>query len=146
MPNLKFAVVFAALVTVSGIFPETAKAQVMGTGRIGKFYYSIPGAYYNPNLPRVKPDGSKASQEKLVYNRAIAEGEKGNHEAAARLFIEIIKMNPQAAYAYYDLGLTFKNNLNNRDLAVKCFRTAAKVYQQNGDTSMARESLYQISN
>jgi tetratricopeptide (TPR) repeat protein len=118
----------------------------MSTGRVGNSYYSIPGAWYNPNLPRVKPDDSKASQENLIYHRAIAEGEKGNHEAAARLFIEIIKMNPQAAYAYYDLGLTFKNNLNNRDMAVKCFRTAAKVYQQKGDTSMARESIYQISN
>jgi tetratricopeptide (TPR) repeat protein len=146
MSNFKCAVVFAALVTVSGIFPETAKAQVMGTGRVGNSYYSIPGAWYNPNLPRVNPDDSKASQENLIYHRAIAEGEKGNHEAAARLFIEIIKMNPQAAYAYYDLGLTFKNNLNNRDMAVKCFRTAAKVYQQKGDTSMARESIYQISN
>jgi hypothetical protein len=31
MSNLKCAVVFAVLVTMSGIFPETAKAQAMGT-------------------------------------------------------------------------------------------------------------------
>ena len=133
MSNFKLAILLATLITGGGIVTE-AKAE----------FVPVPSGlgYNRPKI--IKP--KRVQQEDLLYHQAIAEGEKGNHEAAARLFIEIIKMNPQAAYAYYDLGLTFKNNLNNRDMAVKCFRMAAKVYQQKGDTSMARESIYQINN
>ena len=81
-----------------------------------------------------------------LYNEAIAQGEQGNHVAAARLYAEIIRINPQAAYAYYDLGLTFKNDLNDRNASVKCFRSAAILYRQQGEDSMARESLSQIGN
>jgi tetratricopeptide (TPR) repeat protein len=133
MSNLKLAILLATLIAGVGIVTE-AKAE----------FVPVPGGFgYNrPKIIKSK----RVQQEEVLYHQAISEGEQGNHQAAAQLFIEIIKMNPQAAYAYYDLGLTFKNNLNNRDLAIKCFRTAAKVYQQKGDTSMARESLYQISN
>jgi tetratricopeptide (TPR) repeat protein len=143
MSNLKCAVVFAALVTVSGIFPDTAKAQVRNLYRnsVIRSWSNNAKIFY----PRVKPDGSEASQEELIYHRAIAQGEKGNHEAAAQLFIEIIKMNPEAAYAYRNLGLTYKNKLNNREMAVKCFRMAAKLYQQKGETSMAQNSIDLIS-
>lgn len=148
MSNLKCAVVFAVLVTMSGMFPETAKAQMRyytPSGSNGfKTFYIVPGSgiLYQP---RVKPDGSQASQENLIYHRAIAEGEKGNHEAAAQLFIEIIKMNPQAAYAYRNLGLTYKNHLNDREMAAKCFRMAAKLYQQQGNLSLAQNSIDLIS-
>jgi tetratricopeptide (TPR) repeat protein len=142
MSNLKYAVVFAALVTMSGMFPDTAKAQ----GRYGNFHYTVPGSQHNPNYPPLTPDGSKASQEELIYHRAVAEGEKGNHEAAAQLYIEIIKMNPQAAYTYRNLGLKYKNHLNNREMAVKYFRMAAKLYRHKGETSMARDSIDLISN
>jgi tetratricopeptide (TPR) repeat protein len=133
MSNLRLAMLLATLIAGVGIVTE-AKAE----------FVPVPGGlgYNRPKI--IKP--RRVQQEDVLYHQAIAEGEKGNHQAAAQLFIEIIKMNPQAAYAYYDLGLTFKNNLNNREMAVKCFRTAAKVYQQKGDTSMARESLYQIGN
>jgi tetratricopeptide (TPR) repeat protein len=133
MSNLKLATLLATLIIGGGIVTEATAEFVPVPGGLG---------YNRPKI--IKPE--RVQQEDILYHQAIAEGEKGNHEAAAQLFIKIIKMNPQAAYAYYDLGLTFKNNLNNRDMAVKCFRAAAKVYQQKGDTSMARESMYQISN
>ncbi len=132
MSNLKLAILLATLITGVGIVTE-AKAE----------FVPVPGGlgYNRPKI--IKP--ARVQQEELIYHRAIAEGEKGNHEAAAQLFIEIIKMNPQAAYAYRNLGLTYKNKLNNREMAVKCFRMAAKLYEQKGETSMARNSIELIS-
>jgi tetratricopeptide (TPR) repeat protein len=133
MPNLKLAILLTILTAGWGIVTE-AKAE----------FVPVPGGL-GYNRPRIiKP--KRVQQEELIYHRAIAEGEKGNYEAEARLHIEIIKMNPQAAYAYRNLGLVYKNNLNDREMAVKCFRMAAKLYEQKGETSMAQNSIDLISN
>jgi tetratricopeptide (TPR) repeat protein len=136
MLNRQSALIFATLLTTLGAFSTPAKADFIFTPGSGT------GTQWVPNLDKPKA----VQREDELYNEAIAQGEQGNYVAAVRLYVEIIRINPQAAYAYYDMGLTFKNDLHDRNTAVKCFRSAANLYQQQGEDSMARESLSQINN
>jgi tetratricopeptide (TPR) repeat protein len=101
----------------------------------------------NPANPIYSPGGSTSSSDEnltSLFNRAIAEGEKGNYEAKARLFTEMIRINPQGAYSYYNRGLVKKNKLNDRSGAVEDFQMAAQLFRQQGKSSMYRESIRQI--
>lgn len=135
MSSRQSTLIFATLLTTLGVFSTPAKADFIFTPGSGT------GMQWVPNLDKPKA----VQREDDLYHEAIAQGEQGNHVAAARLYAEIIRINPQAAYAYYDLGLTFKNDLHDRNTAVKYFRSAAILYQRQGEDSMARESLSQIN-
>jgi tetratricopeptide (TPR) repeat protein len=135
MFNRQSTLIFASLLITLGAFSTPAKADFIFTPGFGT------GTQWVPDLN--KPQAVQREDE--LYNEAIAQGEQGNHVAAARLYAEIIRINPQAAYAYYDLGLTFKNDLHDRNTSVKYFRSAAILYHRQGEDSMARESLSQIN-
>jgi tetratricopeptide (TPR) repeat protein len=136
MTKLKFAVVFAAIIFVTGSFAKVAKAQ----SSLGIYCYSCA---YNPMLPRINKNND-ASQEQSLFQQAFAEGEKGNYEAEVGIYAEIVRINPQSAYAYYDIGQVKKNKLNDRSGAIEAFRIAANIFRQQGNDSMFRDAMEKV--
>ena len=85
-----------------------------------------------------------ASQEQSLFQKAFREGEKGNYEAEIGIYAEIVRINPQSAYAYYDIGQVKKNKLNDRAGAIQAFRMAANIFRQQGNNSMFRDAMEKV--
>jgi tetratricopeptide (TPR) repeat protein len=141
MSKLSYAVVLASLVAPVLASPGAVNAQL--TGSFGPAsHYAIPGAWWSPY-----PNGNKSndnSQEGSLFQQAFAEGEKGNYSAEIQIYTEIVRINPQSAYAYYNIGQVKKNKLNDRSGAINAFRMAANIFQQQGNDSMFRDSMAKV--
>ena len=87
MLHRQSALIFATLLTTLGAFSTPARADIIFTPGSGT------GTQWVPHLDKPKA----VQREDDLYNEAIAQGEQGNHVAAARLYAEIIRINPQAA-------------------------------------------------
>jgi tetratricopeptide (TPR) repeat protein len=138
MTKLKFSVVFAVMVCLTGSFPTSARCQ-MGPAGLGGYCYTC-GQFQHPNVN----SNSNASGEHSLFQQAFAEGAKGNYEAEVEIYNEIVRINPQSAYAYYDIGQVKKNKLNDRDGAIEAFRIAANIFRQQGNNSMFRDAMEKI--
>lgn len=142
MSNLKGALLGAALIAGLGIFPGSVKAQL--TGHYGKFHYAIPGAWYSPNLPRIRPQGQQYSSVDSLYEKASDEKRKGNYAAAFQIYTKIINLDPQQAQAYFNRGFVNQSKLNNRAGAMADFEIALRLFQGKGDRYMTRASIEHI--
>jgi tetratricopeptide (TPR) repeat protein len=172
MSNLKCAVVFAALVTMSGMFPDTAKAQV---GHYGGFYYPIPGASYNPNYPPLTPDGSNVPAPNSYRPRSggrrnlpaqprnnntdnlqvtsdyIASADlkykKEDFQGALADLNQAIQIKPNdyTAHAYYMRGLVKNDKLGDRSGGIADVRQAARLLKnQKDDVKVYRSAIRQL--
>jgi tetratricopeptide (TPR) repeat protein len=145
MSNLKCAVVFAALVTISGMFPDTAKAQVRNLYRdsVIRSWSNNAKIFY----PRIKPDGSNVSEESTLMSEAWNEQfVKENYQAAAQIYVRVIQKYPQSAQAYFNLGVLLKEHSNNREMSTKLLRTAYKLFQQEDDRYMIEATQRHLRN
>jgi tetratricopeptide (TPR) repeat protein len=102
-------------------------------GRTGKVYDS------SGNLIR----GNSESIDSL-YEKASDEKRKGNYIAASQIYMKIISLDPQEAQAYFNLGSIQHLKLNDRDGALVNFRTAEKLFRQQGNKYMTRASIENI--
>jgi tetratricopeptide (TPR) repeat protein len=136
MTKFKFSVLFAVIVCITGSFPNAAKSQ----SSLGIYCFSCA---YNPMYPRLNKNNN-ASSEQSLFQQAFAEGEKGNYEAEVGIYAEIVRINPQSAYAYYDIGQVKKNKLNDRAGAIEAFRMAANIFRQQGNDSMFRDAMEKV--
>ncbi len=141
MTKGKFAVVFTVIVCVIGF--SSNKAIYAQQGHYGSFPYTVPGATWNPMYPRLNKNNNSSSEHAL-FQQASAEGERGNYEAQVRIYDEIVRINPQSAYAYYDIGQVKKNKLNDREGAIEAFRIAANIFRQQGNNSMFRDAMEKV--
>jgi tetratricopeptide (TPR) repeat protein len=149
MSKFKCAVVFATLITVSGIFPEMAKAQTTRPN-----FLPSPLRVYgetsilNPyNYRRIKPDGSNVSEESTLMSKAWNEQfVKENYQAAADIYVRVIQKYPQSAQAYFNLGVLLKERSNKREMSTKLLRTAYKLFQQEGDSYMVETTERHLRN
>jgi tetratricopeptide (TPR) repeat protein len=142
MSKLSYAVVLVSLVSPVLLFSGSVNAQLTGSYGSAGGQYSIPGAWWSPNSAGVNNSGR--SQVSSLFNKAFAEGEKGNYEAEVQIYSEIIRIDPQSAYAYYDIGQVKKNKLNDRSGAIEAFRIAANIFRQQGNDSMFRDAMEKV--
>jgi tetratricopeptide (TPR) repeat protein len=142
MSKLSYTVLLASLVSPVLLFSGSVNAQLTGSYGSAGGQYSIPGAWWSPNSAGVNNSGR--SQVSSLFNKAFAEGEKGNYEAEVQIYSEIIRIDPQSAYAYYDIGQVKKNKLNDRSGAIEAFRIAANIFRQQGNDSMFRDAMEKV--
>ena len=136
MKKLKSAVVFTVIVCMTGSLHKAVNAQV----NLGGYCFTCA---YNPMLkPRINDNNS--SQEDSLFQQAFAEGRKGNYEAEVGIYAQIVRINPQSAYAYYDIGQVKKNKLNDSAGAIEAFRIAANIFRQQGNDSMFRDAMKKV--
>jgi tetratricopeptide (TPR) repeat protein len=141
MLKLSSAVVLVSLVSPVLFFSESVNAQTGSYGSAGG-QYSVPGAWWSPNSPVNSNPGR--SQVSTLYQQAFAEGERGNYAGEVQLYSQIVRIDPQAANAYYNRGLVKKNKLNDRVGAIQDFQNAAAIYRQKGERYMFQDCVNKI--
>jgi tetratricopeptide (TPR) repeat protein len=142
MSKLGYAVVLTSLVSPALVFSGAANAQLTGSFGSAGGSYPIPGAWWNPHSPiNSNPGGSQVS---TLYQRAFAESGKGNYAAEVQIYSQIIRIDPQAANAYYNRGLVKKNKLNDRVGAIQDFQSASAIYRQRGENYMFQDCINKL--
>jgi Flp pilus assembly protein TadD len=74
--------------------------------------------------------GQTVSAE-VYYNLAIAQRENGDFRKAEEAYLKSIKLNPNFAAAYYNLGVLYDLYLNQPSDAVRCYREYERLAGQN---------------
>jgi tetratricopeptide (TPR) repeat protein len=97
-----------------------------------------------PYIHQSDPRNNKPSSTSTLYQRAFAESNRGNYTAEVQIYSQIIRIDPQAANAYYNRGLVKKNKLNDRAGAIQDFQNAAAIYRQKGEDYMFRDCINKI--
>jgi tetratricopeptide (TPR) repeat protein len=102
-------------------------------GRTGKVYD-----------PSGNPIQNNSESIDSLYEKASDEKRKGNYIAASQIYKKIINFDSQEAQAYFNLGSIQHLRLNDRAAALVNFRTAEKLFRQQGDDYMTRASIENI--
>jgi tetratricopeptide (TPR) repeat protein len=142
MSKPSYAVVLISLVAPALVFSRPVNAQLTGSYGSAGGQYAVPGGWYNPNYPvNSNPSGSQVS---TLYQQAFAEGERGNYAGEVQIYSQIVRIDPQAANAYYNRGLVKKNKLNDRVGAIQDFQNAAAIYRQKGENYMFQDCINKL--
>lgn len=135
MTKVKFAVVFAVLVCVTGIFPKSAKAE---------FYFDADGqSSWRPTLTKPSSNPQRSLIDSL-YSQAYAARRAKNYASALEIYNKIISLDSQEAQAYFVRGSIKKSQLNDKNGAVKDFEMAAKLFRQEGKNYLSRKAIGEI--
>jgi tetratricopeptide (TPR) repeat protein len=127
-----------ALVALSIVLMcKSARAQYMRPVPI-----NVPPPYLNQFDP--PKNNSQHGSVSALYQRAFAESDRGNYAAEVQIYSQIVRIDPQAANAYYNRGLVKKNKLNDRAGAIQDFQSAAAIYRQKGENSMFRDCINKL--
>jgi tetratricopeptide (TPR) repeat protein len=115
-------------------------------------------AYYNRGLLKYEklndPQGALADYDRAIslnpkyvnayYNRGLLKKDLNDLQGALADYNQAISLNPKDADAYYNRGLLKKNKLKDQTGAVADFRTAAKLYRQQGKTSDLQDAINRL--
>jgi tetratricopeptide (TPR) repeat protein len=138
MKSLKLAVVFTAIVCITGSFQKIAKAE---------FYFG-PGceaSCWRPNRVEPSSPGNDSSLVRSLYSKASDAKLAGDYATAFRIYNKIISLDSQAAQAYFNRGSIKQSKLNDRAGAMADFRMAYHLFRQRGDQYMIRASMEHIN-
>ena len=94
---------------------------------------------YMLNMDRSQPSAAQREEmRQLSWAVQVALGSKEIED-----YDEAIRLNPDDADAYYNLGLAYRQQENNRQ-ALESFRQAAELYQQQGKQEDYQDALERI--
>lgn len=142
MSKLSYALVITSFVAPTLVFSGAVNAQLTGSFGPAGGSYPIPGAWWSPNSPvNSNPGGSQVS---ALYQQAFAEGERGNYTGEVQIYSQIVRIDPQAANAYYNRGIVKKNKLNDRVGAIQDFQNAAAIYRQKVESYMFQDCVNKL--
>jgi tetratricopeptide (TPR) repeat protein len=145
MKSLKIAVVFTAIVCLTGSFQKIAKAE---------FYFG-PGCEAScwrpnrlePSSPGNNSQGSSnySSLVRSLYSKASDARWAGDYATEFRIYNRIISLDSQAAQAYFNRGSIKQSKLNDKAGAMADFQIAYQLFRQRGDQYMIRASMEHIN-